>query len=423
MWVGLPRPGISMGSAALLAAAAWIGCSTGGGAERAPARAPSPVPSPAPAARAAEEPTLPLLRIGTSGDYAPFSKAGSGFDIEVGKRLAQEFGYRVEWVPFAWPELKAKIATNAFDVAMSGVTWRPDRSLVGYMTRPVAIGGPCVLGSAAPQRVAVNRGGVLERWARERFAAAQLQTVDDNLALPALLERGEVDAIVTDSFEAEHFAKPGWERRCEPPRDRKVYWVSPARADELGPRIDRWLAAHERDLDAMRATWFGRHSNLGETQHLVDLLERRLALMPMVAAYKRARGQPIEDRTREAVVLQQSMDGAAALGLSKESVRALFAEQIELSKAVQARADATEVIDLDTVLRPELSRLGARILAALAASAPQLSQLRAEELDLLEPWLQPRERERLLAALRAVRPQTAARVAPAAPAVQPSAAP
>lgn len=418
MCVDVLRPRVSMGPAALLVAVAWLGC--GGGAERVVPPTPTPARTPTPTPARTES---GVLRIGTSGDYAPFSKTGGGFDIEVGKRLAQEFGYRIEWVPFTWPELKAKVAANAFDVAMGGVTWRPDRSLVGYMTRAVAVGGPCVLGATAPKRVAVNRGGILERWARERFAAAELKTVDDNLALPALLERGEVDAIVTDSFEAEHFAKPGWRKRCAPPRDRKVYWVSPARADELGPHIDRWIAGHERELAALRSTWFGREATRGEVEHLVDLLERRFALMPMVAAHKRAHGQPIEDKAREAVVLQESMDGAGALGLSKESVRALFAEQIALSKAVQARAGAAEVIDLDAVLRPALSQLGARILAALAASASELPNLRAEELDLLEPWLQPSERARLLAALRAVRAQTTQPVAPAAPAVQHPATP
>src|SRR5262245_22927056 len=72
----------------------------------------------------------PIVRIGTSGDYAPFSKAGSGFDIAVAGKMAKDLGYRIEWVTFTWPELGARIKADAFDVAMSGVTWRPDRSVV-----------------------------------------------------------------------------------------------------------------------------------------------------------------------------------------------------------------------------------------------------------------------------------------------------
>jgi cyclohexadienyl dehydratase len=348
---------------------------------------------------------LPVLRVGTSGDYAPFSKGGAGFDVEVAKRMAADLGYRIEWVPFTWPELQERVAASAFDVAMGGITWRADRSVVGLMSRAVATGGPCVLGRDAPDKVAVNRGGVLERWARDEFAAAQIRTVDDNLGLPLLLERGEVDAIVTDSFELAHFARPQWRSRCEPPRDRKVYWISPARVAALAPRIDGWLSTHEPQLRLLRAQWLGAASDWTQVDHLIDLLARRLALMPSVAAYKKARGLPIEDPAREAIVLQQAIDSAAAAGLEPESVRALFAEQIALAKAVQERAGDAEPLDLDTVLRPALSNLGERILSALAACASELPRLRPEQLDLLVPLIDAEERRRLLEALQAVRPK------------------
>jgi cyclohexadienyl dehydratase len=361
-----------------------------------------PPPSNAPQ-RAEGQPKPPVLRVGTSGDYAPFSKQGLGFDVEVATRMATDLGYRIEWVPFTWPELQEKVAANAFDVGMSGITWRADRSVVGEMSRAVAAGGPCVLSRKAPGTVAVNRGGILEQWARARFPAPQIRAVDDNLALPRLLEQGEVDAIVTDSFELAHFTRPGWTAQCDPPRDRKVYWVSAAREAELAPRIDAWLAEHEPQLRALRARWLGAESGWTPVDHLIDLLARRLALMPAVAAYKRANGLPIEDKPREAIVLQEALDAATAAGLEKESVRALFAEQIELAKAVQQRATAVPPLDLDTVLRPELSRLGDRILSALAASAAELPQLQPEQLDLLVPLLEADERQRLLEALRAVR--------------------
>jgi cyclohexadienyl dehydratase len=341
--------------------------------------------------------------VGTSGDYAPFSKDGTGFDVDVATRMAADLGYRLRWVRFDWPELGASVSANAFDVAMGGITWRPDRGVVGYMTRALASGGPCVLSRRPPGRVAVNRGGILERWARERFAADQLRTVDDNLALPQLLERGEVDAIVTDSFELAHFTRPGLKAACEPARDRKVYWVGPARAGELGPRIDAWLAANEAQLAPLRERWLGRSAGLSPVEHLMDLIARRLSLMPAVAAYKRAHGLPIEDLPQEARVLQQAVDAAAAAGLARDSVQALFAEQIVLAKAIQLRAAPVPEMDLDGVLRPALAELSQRILGALAACAEELPALGEAQLDLVVPLLEPVERQRLLVALRAVR--------------------
>ena len=85
-------------------------------------------------------------------------------------------------------------------------------------------------------RAALERLGyrIVPAVTRGRFADDMLRTVDDNRSLPALVESGEVDAIVTDSFELADFARPGLEARCEPAAHRKVYWLSPARAKAWG---------------------------------------------------------------------------------------------------------------------------------------------------------------------------------------------
>jgi chorismate mutase-like protein len=346
---------------------------------------------------------LAELRVGTSGDYAPFSADGEGFDVEVARRIARDFDTELKWVPFRWPELSQAVARDGFDVAMSGVTWRPARAVVGWMSRAVAAGGPCVLWRGAePLRIGVNRGGVLERWARRTYADREVVAVDDNRSLPTRLEAGEVDAIVTDSFELPHFRRPGLDVRCEPPRDRKVYWVAPARADSLGPRIDAWLAAHESELAELRRAHFGAAGARSEADHVLDLIARRMAFMPYVAAFKREAGVAIEDREREARVLASAAEQAQAVGLPAETVRAFFRLQIELAKAVQRRATAPdEQLDLQTQIRPALLRLGDRIvrsLAALHAREDRAALIEGADFRVLEPLLEPDE----IAALRAL---------------------
>jgi cyclohexadienyl dehydratase len=315
------------------------------------------------------------LRVGTSGDYAPFSLRGEGFDLDVARALGADLGYRIEIVPFRWPELARDVRRGAFDVAMGGVTWRPDRAVLGYMTRAVALGGPCLLGSADPQRIGVNRGGVLERWARRRYPDREIVTVDANLELPALLAAGRVDAIVTDSFEIASFRRPGVAESCAPARDRKVYWVAPGAPPGLGAAIDRWLAEHEPSIDALRARWFGSPAPRDGLDHLADLLARRMALMPAVAAWKRARGAPLEDPAREAEVLERAALRARDRGLDPDGVRELFRVQIELAKIVQARApEGPPTLDLAAELRPLLGELGDRIVDALV-------ELRGQSLD------------------------------------------
>ncbi len=364
-----------------------------------------------------EAPARPVLRVGTSGDYPPFSVAErdaaegnapvrSGFDIEVAQRLASDLGFELEFRPFDWPDLTAAMVAGDFDLAMSGVTWRPARAAVGWMSRAVAAGGPCVVSAAGgpepPSRVAVNRGGILERWTRERFGggASTINAVDDNLSLPGRLERNEVDAFVTDSFEVEHFGRDGWRRRCEAPLDRKVFWVGPGRADELGPAVDRWVQRNERWLEARREEWFGRGQRRDELDHLLDLTARRLAFMPVIAVWKAERGVPIEDQERERLVLAAAESTAMEFGLEPRPVREWFGLQIDLAKAVQRRTAAAEpTLDLDEV-RPALIRLGERQVRALRALAGASAEP-PEAVDLLplEPWLTAPEMGRVRAGL------------------------
>ena len=350
-----------------------------------------------------------VLRVGTSGDYAPFALDGEGFDVEVARLVARELGARIEWVPFRWPGLAADVAADRFDVAMSGVTWRPERAVVGRMSRAVASGGPCVLGSAAPARVGVNRGGILEVWTRTRFRDAQVVAVDENASLPGRLARGEVDAIVTDSFELSHFRRGDEAVACEPALDRKVYWVAPGAVAALAPALDRVLREREPEIRRLRADYLDGAAPRDEIDHLVDLLARRLALMPAVAAWKRAHGRPVEDRAREARVLADVAAGARERGIEVASSRRLFELQMELAKAVQRRApDDAAPLDLESALRPALGALGGRILDALARVTPVTpADLPNARMLPLRALLEPGELESLRAALLLVRPAAA----------------
>ena len=352
--------------------------------------------------------------MGTSGDYAPFStRDGSGqpqgFDVDLASELAADLGFELRWVPFRWPELAQKLQAGEFDVAMGGVTWQPARDVAGYMTRAVARGGPCVLGDANAARVAVNRGGILEAWARAHLQGRELVTVDDNQSLPQLLADGRAGAIVTDSFELHAFARPGWAQRCEPALARKVYWIAPAAPADLAPNIDAWLRDHAERVQAAQQRWIGERQHLDAATHLIDLLARRFAFMPLVAAIKAERQLPIEDLPREREVLDAVAAGARRVGLPEAATVQLFSLQIELSKAVQRRQREPSPLDLGTQIRPALSALGDRILAALLEARTAKLSLSPPDLELLTPWLAPEERERLRAAVLAV---LAARAAP-----------
>lgn len=107
----------------------------------------------------------------------------------------------------------------------------------------------------------------------------------------------------------------------------------------------------------------------------------RLSLMKPVAAWKRANGVAVEDREREAVVLENATAAAAEAGLDPAAARPFFAAQIAAAKDIQrcwlARWDAGEASppedapDLKTEIRPALLELGRALLESTAAALAQ----------------------------------------------------
>jgi cyclohexadienyl dehydratase len=349
----------------------------------------------------------PELRVGTSGDYAPFSIGAppgpvGGFDAEIAEAMAGDLGVRLRWMTFRWGDLARELAEDKFDVAMAGITWQPARAVLGYMTRAVARGGTCLVGDPKAARVAVNRGGALETWSHAHLSDRELVFVDDNRSLPDLLASARVAAIVTDSFEQRWFRRPSWALTCEPPLARKVYWVGPGHPD-LGPRIDAWLVAHRVVVSAAQERWFGERQRLDEVADLVDLLARRMAFMPLVAEIKSRRGLPIEDVDRERKVIEGAAANARGRGLPELPVRRFFELQIELSKAVELRMQERSALDLEKQIRPALNELGTRTVGALgrAREAHALPSCTLADLEPLSPWLNEGERARVLTLLQA----------------------
>lgn len=217
---------------------------------------------------------LLVLRVGTSGDYPPFSTWREGqvsdFDAALLESYASDRGYRLEWVRFRWPELVADLGAKRFELAASGITVRPERSLAGRYTVTVARNGALLLlrrpawapspGSGTREeplallhaldrpdfRVAVNRGGHLERVARAHFHHARILAIPDNAAVREALATGQADAALTNTTEGPRWAEglSGIERIGPFTRDVVALYVSPSRA-ELAADLDAWLLRQE----------------------------------------------------------------------------------------------------------------------------------------------------------------------------------
>jgi len=362
--------------------------------------------------RAAGAGDAPVLRVGTSGDYAPFSLAlegesivFEGFDIAVARAFAEAHGFELAPHRFRWPNLSHSLANDRFDIAMSGVTIIPDRSAIGRFSVPVVETGAVVLVGAPERfpdlaalngskaRIGVNAGGYLERVALHHFPKATRLAIPDNGAVLDALSSGSVHAAVTDTAEATLWqgAAPGAVQLGPITRDRKGYLV---RADrpEVAAQLDRWLLAREADgtLAGVRGIYLGENAGPAVATPLLALLaavDERLSLMPQIAVAKREAGMPLEVPRREAAVLDaavaavaESAAEVAATTTDEELVRAFFRAQLEASKQVQWAAlkdpdfeRPEDPLDVDEVLRPALLRIGEKIARLIVALPPGLN--------------------------------------------------
>ncbi len=371
-----------------------------------------------------------------------------GFEIDAARAWARARGYDVQFEPFRWPDLETDLRAGRFDVVMSGVTVRAERIARSPMSAAVtrAEAGLYVraplpgLSRPAPDgrglRVAVNRGGHLERLARARLPAADLQLVTENRSLPDLLRHGEVDAIVADGAEAASFP-PGIVRARRLGSGRKAWWAAPDRP-ELAADLSRWANSPKgrQQIASLRQRWglpppAPVGSALSAAQdRVVDLVARRLALMPLVAEAKRAAGDApsavsppaaavaVLAPTREAEIRERARARARANRLEVDGVLDLVEAQLTAARGIQERVLATEtaatsVFSLDRELRPAIDAIDDELARALGEAVPRTSAASVWRAALAQETVgiavaQP-ELDRLAAALAGVRPAAVCR--------------
>ncbi len=205
-----------------------------------------------------------MLRVGTTGDYKPFSfrnPDGSyqGADILMAQRLAGKLGVRVEYVPTVWAKLNDDYAEGKFDIAVGGVTNLPPRAAKGPFTATTYVDGKRPIARCADRdrftsvaainqpevRVVVNPGASNEDFARANFPRAKLTVHRDNPTVSDEIVAGRADVFVTDGIEVAHLVHvhpelcptnvPALFTHLE-----KAYWV---RNDpELLEAVNAWLS-------------------------------------------------------------------------------------------------------------------------------------------------------------------------------------
>jgi cyclohexadienyl dehydratase len=164
------------------------------------------------------------LRVGTTGDYKPFSFDNNGtyegFDIAMARSFADQLGLKLQLVKTSWKTLMADLAADKYDIGMSGITRTIARQKEARFSQGYVMFGKTVLvhnDNAARfksladvdkkgVKVGVNPGGTNEKFVRANVKNAEVVVFESNLAIPPAVADKKVDVMITDSVEALFYA-------------------------------------------------------------------------------------------------------------------------------------------------------------------------------------------------------------------------
>lgn len=162
------------------------------------------------------------LRIGVTGDYAPFSYKNknsniySGIDHEIGYAIAQTMGVRLVEVETSWSTLMEDFLDNKFTLGISGIVRTIERKKSAFFSKSY-----CTIGKTPITRIenvklydtlekinnenvkiVVNKGGTNEIFVKENLKNSQIHMEETNdYVFDRILDK-TVDLMMTDSIEA-----------------------------------------------------------------------------------------------------------------------------------------------------------------------------------------------------------------------------
>ncbi len=162
-----------------------------------------------------------VLRIGTEGTYPPFtyhddSGALVGFDVEIGREIAERIGVEAEFIEGPWDGLIAGIDANRYDVVINQVGITEERQAKYDFSEPYIASKAALVvrddneeiagfedlaGKRAAQTLTSNYGALAQEYGAE---IVPTEGFDQSIAL---VLQGRADATINDSLSFFDFAK------------------------------------------------------------------------------------------------------------------------------------------------------------------------------------------------------------------------
>ena len=219
-----------------------------------------------------------ILRVGTTGDYAPFSfyqnKELKGIDIALAKALSKSIGLNLKLVKTSWPTLSEDLKNRKFDIAMSGITIKDDRKKIGLFSFPYYKFGKLPIARCKEKnkytslkkidskntRVIVNPGGTNYEFAFEKIKQAKIRVFQDNAKIFNEIAENRADIMMTDSIEVLYQSKLSKGILCPTmttPLTQSEMGIFMPKDEKLRSQINDWLKKYKDSgkLEKLFSQW------------------------------------------------------------------------------------------------------------------------------------------------------------------------
>ena len=158
-----------------------------------------------------------VIRVGMS-TFVPWAmkdKKGQlvGFEIDVAKKLAQDMGVEIEFIPTAWSGIIPALLTGKFDVIIGGMGITPTRNLKVNFTMPYDFSGMSLVAHQKKANgfskiedfnkkevtIAARMGTTAEQAARKFMPKAEIKLFENESQALQELNLGRVHAVVSSA--------------------------------------------------------------------------------------------------------------------------------------------------------------------------------------------------------------------------------
>lgn len=154
-----------------------------------------------------------IVGLSTFVPWAMLDRNGEliGFEIDVARKLAEDMGVEVEFVPTAWDGIIPALISGRFDAIISGMSITPQRNLTVNFTEPYAFSGLRVVVSRAHEgsiteledldrpdiTLALRRGATPVAFAQAALPNARILQFDEDGASVQEVLNGNADATIS----------------------------------------------------------------------------------------------------------------------------------------------------------------------------------------------------------------------------------